>query len=165
MGNKNINIKVFDYIQELDCFKTTKEYDNIAYKLGLNEWNPVVWIGRLFTLDNDYGEHWFDNWDEREELEEKAKGLGYDSEELFIVIPDRYKDGRDGPCHPPELRKKFWTDVLKSLHLSLETLFEEARYNNKDLEKFFDNHRIKNLEERIIEVRESYKIANQKLGS
>ena len=95
------------------------------------EWSPVVWIGRYFTRDNDFGEHWFDNHDERDKLEGKAKQLGYDSDELLIVVPERYQDGKDGPCHSPELRKKFWTDVFSSLHLSLDTLFEEARYNNK----------------------------------
>ncbi len=26
---------------------------------------------QYFMLDNDYGEHWFDNWDKREEIQEK----------------------------------------------------------------------------------------------
>ena len=49
-----------------DSFAKISEY------LGLTEWNPVVWIGRLFTLDNDLGEHWFDNWDLRDALSERA---------------------------------------------------------------------------------------------
>jgi hypothetical protein len=51
----------------------------------------VVWIGRLFTLDNDYGEHWFDNWDEREEKASDAHALGIEPEELLIVNPERFK--------------------------------------------------------------------------
>ena len=41
-------------------FVGTDEYRHLADRLGLTEWNPVVWIGRLFALDNDYAEHWFD---------------------------------------------------------------------------------------------------------
>jgi hypothetical protein len=63
-------VRVFKYIDQLDAFVVTDEYRHLAEQLGLSEWNPVVWIGRLFTLDNDYGEHGFDNWDEREALEE-----------------------------------------------------------------------------------------------
>jgi len=36
----------------------------------------VVWIGRFFSMDNDFGEHWFDNWDLRKPLEAKAEELG-----------------------------------------------------------------------------------------
>lgn len=115
-------IKVFDYIPELDAFLPTKEYAEIAEQLGLAEWNHVVWIGRLFTLDNDYGEHWFDNWDERESIKEKATKLGYDWEFLYIINPKRMQDKADGPCSTDAERKAFWTDVLKSLQLDFETL-------------------------------------------
>ena len=47
----------------------------------------------------------------------------------MIVVPDRFVDGKDGPCHTPEIRKAFWTDVLKSLEISYELLFEVARFN------------------------------------
>jgi len=50
-------IKIFDYIPELDCFKINPIYKEIADELGLSEWTEVVWIGRLFCMDNDYGEH------------------------------------------------------------------------------------------------------------
>ncbi len=119
-------VKVFDYIPELDAFQPTKEYAEIATGLGLVEWTPVVWIGRLFTLDNDYGEHWFDNWDERHALREKARKLGYEADCLYIVVPSRFKDGANGPCHTDSERKAFWTDALKSLSLDLETLITFA---------------------------------------
>jgi hypothetical protein len=61
-------VQVFEYIDQLDVFVVTDEFRHLADQLGLAEWNPVVWIGRLFTLDNDYGEHWFDNWNERGRL-------------------------------------------------------------------------------------------------
>jgi hypothetical protein len=120
-------VPIFKYIEALDAFLVTEEYRHLADYLGLTEWNPVVWIGRLFALDNDYGEHWFDNWDEREAIAARAAELGIDPSDLMIIRPDRLANGYDGPCHPPELRKKFWTDVLKSLELSYELLSEKAR--------------------------------------
>jgi hypothetical protein len=119
-------LRIFRYIEPLDAFLVTDEYRSLAEQLGLAEWHPAVWIGRLFTLDNDYGENWFDNWEEREAYATQAAELGIDVEDLLIVVPERLADGRDGPCYPLELRKRFWTDVLKSLELSYELLFEEA---------------------------------------
>ena len=58
-------------------------------------------------MDNDFGEHWFDNWDLREPLEAKAKELGLDTTELFVLDPDRFKNDVDGPCHTPEERVLF----------------------------------------------------------
>jgi hypothetical protein len=146
-------LKIFQYVEELDCFVVTDEYREAADYLGLVEWNPVVWIGRLFTLDNDYGEHWFDNWDLREEKRIKAEQLGIAYDELMIIAPDRFKNDRDGPCHTSELRKKFWTDVLKSLELSYELLFEEARVSNEGLKKILPEEYIENLEDRIAELK------------
>src|SRR4051812_45168295 len=104
-------MRIFRYIEELDAFTVTDEYGALADELGLTEWNHVVWIGRLFLLDNDYGEHWFDNWDEREALESRAAALGLDTYDLLIVVPERFADEADGLCHPPEFRKRFWTEV------------------------------------------------------
>lgn len=167
-------IKVFNYIENLDCFLVTKEFADICNKLYLSEWNPVVWIGRYLMMDNDYGEHIFDNWDERETLAKRAKEKGYNltketlvkwgdqtldenAEIACLVIPDRFVEPfkrclnckkdfdflpcskckklinvkPDGPCHSSELRKRFWTDLFKSLHISYETLFEQAKFNAK----------------------------------
>jgi hypothetical protein len=129
------------------------EYKKLSDYLGLTEWNEVVWIGRLFTLDNDYGEHWFDNWDLREPLEEKANKLGLDITELFILDPDRFKNDKDGPCHLPEQRIRFWKDVLLSLQLSYETLFQEARQLNEEREQWEPEDYIPDLEDRIEEIR------------
>jgi len=125
-------IKIFQYQESIDAFVVTKKYKDIADKLDLWESNPVVWIGRLFILDNDYGEHLFDNWDEREAIAEEAKKLGFNEEEVMILRPDWFQSGSDGPCHSDEQRKRFWTDVFKSLRLSLNTLFEEARANYQE---------------------------------
>ncbi|MGI4788765.1 MAG: hypothetical protein ACRYFS_07930 [Janthinobacterium lividum] len=155
------NIKVFDYIEALDAFLVTSEFIAVSERLGLAEWTPVVWIGRLFFLDNDYGEHWFDNWDEREALEIRAAELGIDGYDLMIVVPSRFQDGKDGPCNTDTMRKVFWTDVLKSLTLSYELMFEQARYNNqpmKDLKERLPNFPelyLLDLEERISELRAS----------
>ncbi|MBI2999865.1 MAG: hypothetical protein HYY46_15665 [Deltaproteobacteria bacterium] len=145
-------VRVFRYIEPLDAFVVTDEYRSLAERLGLAEWHPAVWIGRLFTLDNDYGEHWFDNWEEREAHTTQAGRLGIDVDDLLFVVPERFAGGDDGPCHPPELRKRFWTDVLKSLELSYETLFEEARLQNAKTKKVDSEGYIKDLEERIREI-------------
>ena len=146
-------IRVFRYIEEIDAFIVTPEFSKLADYLGLTEWHPVVWLGRLFTRDNDFGEHWFDNWDERENRAAKAKELGLDSADLMIVVPDRFQDGQDGPCHPPELRKAFWTDVLKSLELSDELIFQEARLLNAELKEVLHEEYISDLEARIKEIK------------
>ena len=56
-------------------------------QLGWIEWNPVVWIGRLFRLDNDTGEHWLDQWEERAERASLAASHGVDENDLMIVVP------------------------------------------------------------------------------
>src|SRR6476469_5743219 len=101
-------MKIFNYIDQLDCFVVNPTYKVVADKLGLTEWNEVVWIGRFFSLDNDYGEHWFDNWELRAPLEQKAEKLGLDITKLFILDPDRFRNDVDGPCHDPETRVLFW---------------------------------------------------------
>ena len=141
-------IKIFKYHDELNCFVVDPEYKKIADLLGLTEWNEVVWIGRYFTLDNDYGEHWFDNWDLREPLEDKAAKIGLDSTELFILDPDRFKNDVDGPCHDPDERILFWKDVLLSLQLSYETLFREARKLNEERKEYDQEEYIPDLEQR-----------------
>lgn len=145
-------IKVFQYLKELDAFTVTKEFAEVSDLLGLTEWNYAVWIGRFFTLDNDYGEHWFDNWDERESLSEKFGNLEITENDLLIVVPERFADGKDGPCNPPEIRKLFWTDVLKSLELSYELLFSKARLFNNRENQHKTEYYIENLEERIAKI-------------
>ena len=146
------SVRVFRYIKPLDAFLVTNEYGSLAGRLGLAEGHPAVWIGRLFTLDNDYGEHWFDNWEEREAHSTQAAQMGIDVGDLLIIVPERLAGGDDGPCHPPEVRKRFWTDVLKSLELSYETLFEEARLQNAKAKEVASEGYIKDLEERIRQI-------------
>ncbi|UPK68348.1 hypothetical protein [Chitinophaga filiformis] len=143
-------IRVFKYIDHLDCFVVNPSYKSIADYLGLTEWNEVVWIGRFFALDNDYGEHWFDNWELRDKLEVKAGEAGITYEELLVIDPDRFKDNRDGPVHSDEERKLFWTDVLRSLELSLDLLFHQARKQNRKKEG--KEEYIEDLETRIAEI-------------
>ena len=152
-------IQIFNYVKALDAFLVTPEFTAISEQLGLAEWTPVVWIGRLFFLDNDYGEHWFDNWDEREALEARAEELGISDFDLMIVVPDRFQDGKDGPCHTDSTRKLFWTDVLKSLTLSYELLFEQARQNNQQMKEMKEKYPnfppdmfLPDLEDRISEI-------------
>jgi hypothetical protein len=142
-------IKIFGYIEELDGFIIEPEYRIIARQLGLTEWNEVVWIGRYFSMDNDFGEHWFDNWGLREDFKTKINALGIDETEVFLIDPDRFKDDRDGPCHSIEDRKNFWKDVLMSLHLSISTLTTEARKLNEERKLNDPEDYIPDLEQRI----------------
>jgi hypothetical protein len=125
-------IRIFEYIDFLDCFVVNPAYKSMADDLGLTEWNEVVWIGRYFTLDNDLGEHWFDNWELRDQLESKAKEVGIAYNDLLIIDPERFKNEMDGPCHTPAERTMFWRDVLRSLELSMELLFSEVRKHNTE---------------------------------
>lgn len=127
-------LRIFRYHPELDAFTVAPKYAALADELGLTEWSPVVWIGRLFTLDADFGEHWFDNWEEREALAPRARELGFDENELLIIVPSRFASGVDGPSHDDEMRRSFWRDVLRSLTLSHETLLLEAEQNLKQME-------------------------------
>ena len=148
-------VKVFNYMPELDAFIITDEYRNLADTLNLSEWNPVVWIGRLFILDNDFGEHWFDNWELREEKKEQSETMGISYEELMIIDPERFQDGRDGPCNSPELRKAFWTEVLDELHLSYTLLFDKARDENQKIKSVVPNEYLSDLEERISAIKKT----------
>lgn len=153
----NKPIKIFKYIPELDAFDITPEYRMIVEELPcLAEWNPVVWMGRLFTLDNDYGEHWFDNWIERDAIEKKARAMGYDENSLYVIDPKRFKDNVDGACHTDEERQLFWTDVIKSLTLDFDTICTFAiKYNYPS--RYGDGSRnpdhIPNLKKKIEELR------------
>src|SRR5687767_5301847 len=75
-------LKVFDYLPDLDCFIVNPKFQDIVTRLGLAEWTPVVWICRYLILDNDYGEHVFDNWDERDALVKLAKEKGISLEKV-----------------------------------------------------------------------------------
>ena len=96
-----MQIKVFDYIEALDCFVVRKEFQDLVEKHNLTEWSPVVWIGRLFARNQDFGEHWFDNWDERERLLPLAKEKGVDlgdewdqlvGERFLVIVPERHTE-------------------------------------------------------------------------
>lgn len=131
----NTRIKIFEYVEQMDGFITSTTYQTLADELGLTEWNPVVWIGRLFLMDNDSGEHWFDNWDIRESRRDQGNRLGYDVDMMFFLDPTRFQNGRGGPCHSDDFRRRFWTDVLLSLELDVTLLFDEARTVQKALKK------------------------------
>lgn len=149
-------IKVFDYIEELDCFVVNPQFSEIADYLGITEWNEVVWIGRYFTLDNDFGEHWFDNWEEREAIKKQAKILGYESDALLIINPERFRNGKDGPCHTDSEIKAFWTDVLKSLHLRLETIIAEAKKFNQEYKEPNNSDYLPDLDARIAHINNKF---------
>jgi hypothetical protein len=152
-----VKIKVFEYLPKYDAFDVTSEYREVSKRLGLQEWTPVVWITRLLTLDNDYGEHMFDNWEERTQLE-KQHGEE-DLTHLLIVVPSRFQDGKDGPCNSDEFRKKFWTDVFKNFCLSLDTIFEKARIENEGFKNcpWNSDYYKPDLEDQISIIKRRYK--------
>jgi hypothetical protein len=145
-------IRILKYLDDLDAFVVSDEYKALAEQLGLIEWHHAVWIGRLFAMDNDFGEHWFDNWEEREALKPKADALGIDLADLMVVVPSRFSDSRDGPCHSKMFRKAFWTDVLKSLELSYDLLFDQARRMNAEARELLPEEYIGDLEDRIASI-------------
>ena len=142
-------IKVFQYLEKYDAFDVTPEYYEATGWLGLHEWTPVVWLTRLLAMDNDFGEHVFDNWNEREALEKEHGET--DLSHLLVVVGKRFQDGSDGPCNTEEFRKQFWTDILKSMHLSLETIFVKAREHNESWKncEFYPDKFMHDLEDRI----------------
>ena len=150
-----MTIKIFKYIDKLDCFLVNPDYKLLADKLGLTEWNEVVWIGRYFLLDNDNGEHWFDNWEERDKIAEKAKELGIEYNDLLVVDHNRFKNDYDGPCHTGDERKRFWTDVLSSLELSIDTIIGEAKRFN-DQREITDEGFITDFDNKIESVKNAY---------
>ena len=155
MQKNTLAVRIFNFVEPLDAFVVTEEYQRLAKELGLAEWNPVVWIGRFFILDNDFGEHWFDNWEEREGRDARVADYGLESGDLMIIRPERFMDGKDGPCHTDEMRKRFWTDVLKSLELSYDLMFDEARLMNESIKEFLPEEYMEDLEERIRNIRSS----------
>lgn len=158
-----MRLRVFQYLPVADAFDVTPEYRELADSLGLTEWNQVVWIGRLFALDNDFGEHWFDNWAAREARRDLAERHGLDADRLLIIEPHRFRDGSNGPCNSAELRARFWHEVLVSLELSVDLLFEKAREVNAVAKELFDTQGgviegdyIPDLEARIAAWREAH---------
>ncbi|MEO8179815.1 MAG: hypothetical protein ABI895_13365 [Deltaproteobacteria bacterium] len=125
-----MRLRIFQYLPAVDAFDVTPEYRELADSLGLTEWNQVVWLGRLFALDNDYGEHWFDNWEAREGRRALAERHGLDADRLLIIDPARFRDGSNGPCNSADFRARFWHEVLLSLELSVDLLFDKAREVN-----------------------------------
>lgn len=148
-------VKIFRYYEEIDAFTVTDEFKELSKTLGLVEWHHAVWIGRLFIMDNDFGEHWVDNWDERERILDDLDRLGLDQSEVFVIAPEKFADGKDGPCNTPETRKIFWTDVLRSLELSYELIFAKARQFNQWAKDNLDQDYIPDLEIRIIKIQSS----------
>jgi len=151
-----MEIKVFNYIKELDCFVVNAEFKSVCDFLGLRGWEQKAWIGRYFTLDNDYGEHWFDNWELRDKQESRSKELGIEYDEMLIIDPKRLRDGKDGPCHSDQEIKLFWTSVLTALTLNLDVIIAEARRHNKGLREaqlMDDEDYLKDLEDRILQIK------------
>src|SRR5262252_1856499 len=120
-------MRIFRYLPEIEAFQLTPEYIALAEALHMDGWEAFAWLGRLFSLDNDVGEHWLDNWDLREQRAQSAARHGLDTSTLLIVNARRMADGRDGPCNTDEFRGRFWKEVLMSLDLSEDLIIANAR--------------------------------------
>lgn len=121
-------MRVFVFHPRLQAFTYSPPYEELTTLLEL-DWESRAWIGRLFSMDNDVGEHWLDNDDFVDSVREEAESMGLDPDRLVLmrIDPSRMVDGRDGPCHTPELRLRFWNEVLASLDLSPEIIHDYAK--------------------------------------
>ncbi|MBX2822570.1 MAG: hypothetical protein KTR29_22930 [Rhodothermaceae bacterium] len=81
----------------------------------------------------------------------------------MIIDPSRFQNGKDGPCNTDEIRRRFWIDVLKSLELSYDLIFDKARLWNRKVEEWDLEQTIPDLEERIEHIKQSAGIINQEL--
>src|SRR5262249_16986453 len=136
-------------------FHLTPEYTSLAEAVQMEGWEAFAWLGRLFSLDNDVGEHWFDNWDLREQRAEAAARHGLDTNTLLIVNPRCMAGGRDGPCHTDELRGRFWKEVLMSLELSEDLIIAKARdFHGRLSDPSAVDEVLAELEERVAAWRE-----------
>jgi len=141
-------IKIFNYISELDCFLINPDYKKITEKLNLSE---VAWIGRHFLLESSASENWMSkNADEK--LAKKAVKLGLKTKELLVISAELFEREKDASFNNILERKGFWTDVLSSLELSADTIFNEAiRVNSQRRKK--DEKYLQDIEQRVEEIR------------
>ena len=124
-----MNIKVFNYIEELDAFVPTQRFKSIVEKLGLTEWTHVVFICRLLAMDNDYGEHIFDNWDEREALTEKVEQLGKEKcRELGMNVETSFDIAqRFGDATGKESKEDWASSATESLLIVVPDSFMDGK--------------------------------------
>jgi hypothetical protein len=120
-------MKLFIHHADVGGFTYTPEYKELLEALDLGWWDGRAWLGRLFSMDNDVGEHWMDNDELVEARADLAARAGLDLHELMVPDPERMADGSDGPCNTTEFRMRFWTEVLACLDLSEQLIIDSAR--------------------------------------
>jgi hypothetical protein len=141
-------IKIFTYIPELDCFVINPEYKKIANTLNLDE---LTWIGKYFLLEGDTTRGWIGKTNDKI-LEKQAIKLEINPADLLSINPEIFQQGQDDSHYSILERKGFWTDVLISLELSADTIFNEAiRVNNERDQK--DKKYLSDIEQRIEKIR------------
>lgn len=150
-----MTIKVFKKLHNFNAYILEEKYKEICKTLGIIGWEQYAFIGRFFLMDNDSGEHWMDNWELRESISPSLPP-NLDESEILIIDPSKFQNKIDGPNHTNHERLSFWTDVLNSFHISLDTLINEARKNKKSWEEIGytqeevnEGKYIHDLEERI----------------
>jgi hypothetical protein len=72
-----------------------------------------------------------------------------------LARTERLKNDYDGPCHTVEERKRFWTDVLSSFELSIDTIINEAQKLNSQRE-INDEDFVADLNAKIEAVKNAY---------
>jgi hypothetical protein len=133
-----ITVKVFHYVDALDCFVLDELYAQIAGKLGFAGRPAGEWIGRYLAPGNLSDGNLFGS--PSAALQEKAGQLGLANDELFVIDAGEFD------------RKKFLADVLRSLELSLEMIYSEAVKANSNRDPD-DKCFVADLEPRFAELK------------
>jgi hypothetical protein len=120
------SLKLFLHHADVGAFTYRPEYVELCEVLEYG-WECRAWLGRLFSMDNDVGEHWMDNESLVEARADLAVRAGLDPDLLMLPDPERMADGRDGPCNTTEFRMRFWTEVVACLVLSDQLIIDGAR--------------------------------------
>ncbi len=169
-------MKIFDYRPDIssDTFVATKDYSRIARILHMDH-VLATWIGELFALDKSQGVNWFSNWCIQDKLGEellKRHESPADGEAFNRLLQERYKvrsykdvvilnlSDNYGKVDDSEFYRRFWIELLDSLHLRLETIFDEARTLNDRAERcakhYGDPFKPVDLESRISRIKAHY---------
>ena len=127
-------IHIFRYLPEVNAFDVTPEYAELAELVGLVGGIPSCGSGgssasttMLASTGSTTG------------ICAKSVRLTRTSwarcERSAHPRPAPLTDGTDGPCNAPDIRLRFWRDVLTSLELTTDLLFAKARDNNNRIQE------------------------------
>lgn len=169
-------IKLFEHKPEIgaNVFVATRDFRQISKILQMDH-VLVSGIGELLQFDNSAA-NFLTNWSIQEAIGEELlmhHGLSPDADaQVFNRLLQQeyglrsYKDlvlFRHSKCDceaDAELCDRFWQELLSSLHLSLNTIFDESRtlYATRErmAEHYNDEFKPFNLERRIFKIQRVY---------